>query len=199
MVTSHFSSTHKSELETLADLAGVFTLMGIGRDDWSAKPLEGTNGYEVKFWLPFDRESHRIINYAQKDRAQNLRTIYMHIEQLQRDAVRGVLAWHGAQQYIRELPSASPGTPPGAAGAPRIPRPSRADSPFKNLEAACAALGVRADAEKEIVDVAARHLMAKYHTDRGNKPEEFIRVQAAKEMVYRSRGWVDNAPSPPLD
>lgn len=190
MVKSVHVNSGKTVSETLSDLRQVFEDWGIERSEWQAQPLRPSEGYEVKYWLPYESKPHVVACWTQPRQAENLRAVFMFVQDQQRAALRGVAARLGDIEYMRLLP--------GSVADGPIPQGVRATRPqakgtFKTLAAAASYLGLSVEAPQEVVDMVARGLMAKHHPE-GQHPdtERFKKVQEAKEFIYNRREW--NAP-----
>ena len=191
MVSSRTYSGGKTIRETMMDLADLFEIWGVEKGEWSAGPLVVGIGYEVKFWLPYDTKPHIVQCNSQRTLDADLRVCYHHVEGLQRDSLRGLLASYGDSQYL-SLPADTGRPSVGGNSAGSNPAQSKIRerrSSFKNLREACELLGVRETADREIVDAVYRTLARKRHPDTGGSAEQMERLNQARDLMYSRRGW----------
>ena len=150
----------------MRDLAELFEIWGVEKGEWTAVQLGVGTGYEIRFWLPYDTKPHIVRCNSQRTLDADLRVCYHHVEGLQRDSLRGLLASYGESQYL-SLPSATgrPLVGDGRSDNPAENRVKQTRQLFKNLREACELLGVRETADQEIVDAAYRTIARKAHPD----------------------------------
>lgn len=185
MVRTVKISTYKTWRDTFQDLRAVFDDLGLERGDYAIERHDVGEGATVRWWMPFDDAPHEVSCYSQPTREQNLRVCYMHVEAFQRDHLRGTHAKYRGVTYLLPAPEAE-----AASGqAPPTPHGSRSDGRsrrgLRNLRAACEMLGVREDADQEIVNAAYRALARRYR----DHPNEMTALNDARDFLYARRGW----------
>jgi len=59
----------------------------------------------------------------------------------------------------------------------------------KGISDACKVLYISHDAPKEVVDAAYKVMMSMNHPDKGGDAEMCVKINNAKDFIYKERGW----------
>lgn len=154
--------------QTKRDLKAEFSRMGV--EDWRLE--EETGRYAdpgvVVRWRK-DGVDYAVACDTYQTKRNNLREVYLWIQETRKRSGRPVET--GSDDF------AAAALPSGNGEGPIAVSPVR--DPFE-------VLGVSREAPREVIEGAARSLLAKYHPDReGGDEEQYVAVQKAKKKVLK--------------